>query len=183
MLDNMGDDMSWHAESTEGLEDCNTTGMSITLHPSTQIEKYETSKESIENDLLHNTETELRDHPFQENNISPIKTNDPVMIINKEKDEDTTEVFPINDTVKIPSMLKTQMLLDEQYLGRGTFSKNMSLKIKKKNKAVTKRNKVSKNTKKVIKQQPKSNKKGTKTSKKSKKACSKKDTTNKTAAS
>ena len=180
LLDNDGDVMSWHADSTEDLEDCNTTDTSNSVDHST-------SKGSTEDESIHNTETELRDHPFQEKDTSPIMTNNTNLIIDteREKGEDSTEVFPINGTIQIPSMLKTHMMLDEKYLGTGTSSKNMSLKIKKKTKAVTKRNKISKTTKKVIKQKTKSAKKTevSKTSKGSNKACSKKNTANKTAVS
>ena len=161
LLDTDGDVMSWHADSTEDHEDCTAVDKSNSVDHSIQFENNDTSKVSTEDDSLHNTETELRDHPFQEKDTSPIMTNNTNLIINKEseKGEDTTEVFPIDGSVQIPSMLKTQMLLDEKYLGKGTFSKHMSLKIKKKTKAVTKRDKISKHTKKVIEQQTKSVKK------------------------
>ena len=158
LLDTDGDLMSWNADSTEDLEDCTAVDKSNSVDHSIQFENNDTSKVSTEDDSLHNTETELRDHPFQEKDTSTIMTNNSNLILNKESetDADTTEIFPIDGSVQIPSMLKTQMLLDEKYLGKGTFSKNMSLKIKKKNKAVTKRDKISKHTKKVIEQQTKS---------------------------
>ena len=68
-------------------------------------------------------------------------------ITNKDEYKDKSEEITINCEVQIPSMLKTQIMLDKKYIGESISSTNMTLKITKNNKLVHKRKNTQSNQK------------------------------------
>ena len=100
-----------------------------------KIQQKEKSTITSKNDAILNTQTEKIDNSVQVQEKSPI-IREMSSAINTEKDkvENATDVIAINCKVQIPSMLKTQMMLDKKYIGESTSSTNMTLKIMKKQK-------------------------------------------------
>ena len=134
VLDNEDDVMSWQADDTDEHEKYTSTEKSLSItNDNTILQKENTSNTSIKESLL-NTQKEKEDN---QNTVKEKPTiigeNSLKTITNKDEYKDKSEEITINYEVQIPSMLKTQIMLDKKYIGESISSTNMTLKITKKN--------------------------------------------------